>query len=110
MSEPAVPTTPKNPWKSPTYPDRVHAKERPQWLALLKDYREKVEQASRDLGSSPSPAKQRLFFQMQGALDQIADAVHRLPGEVGELYEEDKHRLEEAKAALERVLARWSTA
>ena len=47
---------------------------------------------------------------MQGALDQIADAVHRLPGEVGDLYEEDKHRLEEAKAALDRMLARWATA
>jgi hypothetical protein len=41
---------------------------------------------------------------MLGARDQIADAARRLPGEVGELYEEDRHRLEEAVAALDRLI------
>jgi hypothetical protein len=45
---------------------------------------------------------------MLGACDQVADAVRRLPKETGELYEEDRHRLEEAVAALDRVLARWN--
>ncbi len=109
MSEPAVPAT-KNPWKSPTYPQRVHVSERPQWLALLNDCQQKVEQAGRELGTQATTARQRLHAQMKGALDQIADAVHRLPGEVGDLYEEDKHRLEEAKAALDRLLAQWASA
>jgi hypothetical protein len=109
VSEPAVPAT-KNPWKSPTYPQRVHAMERPQWLALLSDCRQKVEQAGRELGTQANPARQRLHAQMKGALDQIADAVGRLPGEVGDLYEEDKHRLDEAKAALDRLVALWASA
>lgn len=114
MSEPAVslpvPRPNANPWKSPTYPQRVHVREKAQWVALLKELEEKVSQAGRQLGASPSPAKARLYAQMQGAIDQIADSVRRLPGEVGDLYEEDKHRLEEAKAALERLFARWGGA
>ena len=38
------------------------------------------------------------------------EAVRRLPGEVGALYVEDKHRLDEARAALERVIGRWDGA
>jgi hypothetical protein len=60
------------------------------------------------VGNSPSRAGfERLFAQMLGARDQVADAARRLPMEVGELYEEDKHRLEEAVAALDRVFKRW---
>jgi len=44
---------------------------------------------------------------MLGARDQVFDAARRLPGETGELYEEDKHRLEEAVAALDRVFKLW---
>jgi hypothetical protein len=47
---------------------------------------------------------------MLGGRDQIADAVKRLPMEVGDLYEEDRHRLNEAVAALERLFARWDAA
>jgi hypothetical protein len=53
------------------------------------------------------PRFERLYAQMLGARDQVADAARRLPGEVGDLYEEDKHRLEVAVAALERVIAKW---
>ena len=45
---------------------------------------------------------------MLGARDQIAEAVRRLPMEVGGLYEEDRHRLDEAVAALERLSRTWS--
>jgi exonuclease VII small subunit len=60
------------------------------------------------LGNTPNrPAFERLFTQMLGARDQVADAVRRLPMETGELYEEDKQRLEEGVAALDRVFKRW---
>jgi exonuclease VII small subunit len=60
------------------------------------------------LGNSPSrPVFDRLYVQMLGARDQVADAARRLPMEVGDLYEEDRHRLEEAVAALDRVFGRW---
>ncbi|MBV8558874.1 MAG: hypothetical protein JO116_25315, partial [Planctomycetaceae bacterium] len=52
---------------------------------------------------------ERLFFQMEGARDQVADAARRLPGETGDLYEEDRHRLDEAVAALDRVFRRWDS-
>jgi hypothetical protein len=60
------------------------------------------------LGNSPNrPGFERLFAQMLGCRDQVADAARRLPMEVGDLYEEDKHRLLEAVAALDRVFKRW---
>jgi hypothetical protein len=50
-----------------------------------------------------------MLHQMQGARDQIADAVRRLPMETDDLYEEDRHRLDEAVAALNRLFERWDT-
>jgi hypothetical protein len=52
----------------------------------------------------------RLYSQMQGARDQVAEAVRRLPMEVGGLYHEDHERLEQAKAAIERTWRRWEKA
>ena len=46
---------------------------------------------------------------MLGARDQVADAVKRLPLETGHLYEEDRHRAEEAVAALDRLFKTWDT-
>ena len=46
---------------------------------------------------------------MLGARDQVADAARRLPMETGDLYEEDKHRLEAGVAALDRVFQKWET-
>ena len=43
---------------------------------------------------------------MAGARDQIAVAASRLSMEVGEMYAEDRHRLEEGVAALDRLVAR----
>jgi hypothetical protein len=58
-------------------------------------------------GSQQRSTFDRLFAQMLGARDQVADCARRIPGETGGLYEEDHHRLEEALAALDRVEARW---
>jgi len=52
---------------------------------------------------------ERMLHQMQGAQDQIADAVRRLPMETNDLYEEDRHRLDEAVAALNRLFERWDS-
>ena len=107
----AVPSQPAHPQKSPTYPQRVHVRERAQWQAVLKTWEDRIAEARRSLDSRGAghPAHDRLYAQMLGARDQIADAARRLPMEVGELYEEDKHRLEEAVAALERLFDRWES-
>ncbi len=108
MAHPDVPAQPKSPLKSPSYPQRVHIRERAKWEAVLKGWDQKIAVASRALATSADrPAAEKSYAQMLGARDQIADAVARLPMEVGEMYHEDQHRLEEAVAALERLFARW---
>jgi hypothetical protein len=85
---------------SPSYPQRVHLKERPHWESVLRSWTERIAEFERSAAGS---ADARTLGQMHGALDQIADAARRLPGEVGDLYDEDKHKLEEAVHALERI-------
>ena len=60
------------------------------------------------IGTSQNRAPyERLYAQMLGARDQVAEAARRMPMETGDLYEEDHHRLEEAVAALDRVFKNW---
>jgi hypothetical protein len=108
VSEPAVPTA-KNPWKSPSYPQRVHVRERAQWKALVGQYQERVAQAGRELQPGASAARRRLYAQLQGAIDQMSEAARRMPGETADLYADDHHRMEEAKAAADRLLKSWPT-
>ncbi|MFO0910575.1 MAG: hypothetical protein U0794_19885 [Isosphaeraceae bacterium] len=112
---PPAPVQPSGPFKNPSYPQRVHAHERPHWLAVLAACEHKVADARTKLESLGSnaperPRFERLFAQMLGARDQVADSVRRLPGEVGGLYLEDLERLEQAVAALDRVIAAWEAA
>jgi hypothetical protein len=106
-----VPAAPASPFKSPTYPQRVHVQERAKWNALLAHWEARVAEAGKkleSLGNHPEKATyHRLYVQMLGSRDQIADAVKRLPGEVGDLYDEDRHRVELAVAALERIGKAW---
>jgi hypothetical protein len=51
----------------------------------------------------------RTFHQLQGARDQIAEGVRRLPLEAGELYHEDKERYHQALAAFNRVWQKWES-
>ncbi len=101
------------PYRNPSYPHRTHTAEGPKWRALLDEWRTNVAAATSKLnvlGNHPRRADfEFLADQMQGALDQIADMARRLPGEVGELYTEDKHKLEQAVAALGRLLKKWET-
>ncbi len=114
MSEtPNFPAALANPKRNPSYPKRTHSGEGPQWRELLATWQGKVAKAAarlKTLGDNPKKADYLYAYaQMQGAIDQIADAVRRLPGEVGDLYAEDKHRVDQAVAALERLLAKWET-
>ena len=105
------PPQPPDARRSPSYPQRVHIRERAQWQAVLAGAEEKLRAAQQKfavLGPGADREKYSLLLaQLAGARDQIADAVRRLPMEVGGLYDEDKHRVEEAEKAVERILARW---
>jgi hypothetical protein len=101
----------RDPWKNPSYPQRVHLAERAQWDQVLATCEERIASARRQLstlgqGANRAPFE-RLYAQMLGARDQVAEAARRMPLETGGLYEEDRHRLEEAVAALDRVFKRW---
>lgn len=93
--------------RNPSYPARVHAYEAPKWRDLLAGIEARLESARSRWGATKDAAKkgnsERLVHQLAGARDQVADCVRRLPQEVGELYEEDHHRLEQAVAAFDRV-------
>jgi hypothetical protein len=102
-----------DPRKNPSYPQRVHVHERARWQGVLLQCDERIAAARAKLGGvarGPNRAAlERLFAQMLGACDQVAEAARRLPTETGELYREDRHRLEEAVAALERVCQRFES-
>ena len=102
-----------DPRKNPSYPQRGHIHERAQWEGVLQQCEDRLAAARAKLnGTSSGPNKavfERLFAQMLGARDQVAEAARRLPMETGDLYAEDKHRLEEAVAALDRVCQKWES-
>lgn len=92
--------------KNPSYPYRVHTHEKPFWDGILQRLDQRLNQASEAAGAQASQEKQFLLVQLAGARDQVYEMARRLPGEVGELYEEDRHKLEQAVAAFDRVAAR----
>jgi hypothetical protein len=104
---PATPTsaaTNADPRFSPTYPQRVHARERGHWDELLARWERRIAEAAAGLaGRADQSEGERLLARMSGARDQLADAVRRLPLEAGDLYREDRHRADEAIGALERL-------
>lgn len=104
MSETVTPPAEVDPRRSPSYPQRVHIRERAHWRSVLAEVDAKVAEARKRAGTGTGAAK--TLAQLAGARDQVADAVARLPMEVGEMYAEDRHRLEEAIAALDRLAAR----
>jgi hypothetical protein len=102
-----------DPRKNPSYPQRVHLQEKPHWQGVLQSVEARLADARQKLqilGNNPKrPAFERIYAQMLGSRDQVADAVKRLPLETGGLYEEDHHRVEEAVAALDRLFQRWDS-
>ena len=112
-AEADVPARPQpvDPLKNPSYPQRVHIHERAHWQEILRRCEQRIATARQELnglGDGPNRAAfERLYAQMLGARDQVADAARRLPVETGDLYAEDRQRVHEAVAALERSLQRW---
>ncbi|GAC1467634.1 MAG: hypothetical protein NVSMB9_09430 [Isosphaeraceae bacterium] len=111
----SAPTRAVNPYKNPSYPQRDHIHERLHWQGVVTSCEEGIANtraAIAALGPEAAnhPTMERLYAQMIGARDQVADAARRLPGETGDLYEEDKHRVEEGVAAMERVRRQWEDA
>ncbi len=109
---PAPTTTTPNPYKNPSYPQRIHLGERQALLAILQScddrldgFRQKLDVVGK---RADRPTYERLFLQLQGARDQVADAVRRLPLEAGSLYHEDRERLQAASEAFDRLAKRWS--
>jgi hypothetical protein len=104
---------PAVPFKSPTYPLRTHFAERAELEQRLRSIEERLQAVRRQLdalGSRPDPSGlERLYVQMLGARDQVAEAVRRLPLETGALYDEDKERYTEAVAAFDRAHRRWES-
>ncbi len=103
-----------NPFQNPSYPKRVHVLERAQLEQSLRSCDERMSPVLRKLNALGNHADrstyERLYHQLLGARDQVAEAVRRLPLETGGLYHEDKERYEQALAAFDRILKRWSIA
>ena len=104
---------PAVPFKSPTYPLRTHFRERGELEQQLRSADERIQAVRQKLdvmGNHPDrTVLERLYLQMVGARDQIAEGVRRLPLETGALYDEDHERYAEAVAAFERVHRRWES-
>ena len=113
-NEHAVPARTTDSVSNPSYPKRVHLLERAELDGALRSCEQRLSLARQQLPEVASSANravlERLLHQMQGACDQVAEAVRRLPLEVGGLYHEDKERFENAMAAFDRTLARWEKA
>ncbi len=97
--------------ENPTYPQRTHYAERPQLEETLRSWEQKINGLAGKLsalGNHPGRAAyERFYHQMQGARDQLAEAVGRMPLETGALYEEDHERYKAAVAALGRLFQAW---
>jgi hypothetical protein len=110
---PARGKRPADPYRNPTYPSRTHFDERAGLEEALRAADDRVSSAFQKLSALANDPRKasfvRLFHQMQGARDQIADAVGRMPLEEGSLYREDQERLEQAREALERTWSRWQS-
>ncbi len=104
VSEPIAAPTDVDPLRNPSYPQRIHIRERAKWATVLAESDARIAAATARGGAGPDSAKR--FAQMSGARDQIANSAKRLPMVVGEMYAEDRHRLEEAVAALDRLIAK----
>jgi hypothetical protein len=113
-AEPAAGSRQADPNRSPTYPQRVHLDERGQLEEALRSCDQRLGSALQKLNvlanHADKPRLARLYHQMQGARDQVAEAVRRLPLEVGGLYHEDRERFQNAMDAMDRIGRRWEKA
>jgi len=103
-----------DPYHNPSYPERCHLLERARLEEALRSCDERINSASQKLSAVANhpqkPLFVRLFHQMQGARDQVAEAARRLPLETGSLYHEDHQRFQDAMEALNWIWRRWEKA
>ncbi len=103
-----------DPFHNPTYPVRDHILECAELEKAVRSCTDRVNSARQKLNSVVNHPKQasfvRLYLQMLGARDQLAEAARRMPLETGDLYHEDKERFEQALAALDRLWQSWEKA
>jgi hypothetical protein len=101
------------PYKNPSYPARIHFDERAALLESLRSREARIQTVRQRLDTLTNHPQRaayvRVYHQMLGARDQLADTVRRLPLETGELYHEDHERYQIALAAFDRVAGRWET-
>lgn len=101
-----------DPFRNPSYPARTHFHEREKLEASLRDAEERLSAARQKMGAisnhPQTAALTRLYHQLMGARDQIADTVRRIPLEASDLYREDQERYHNAVAAFERVWRKWN--
>jgi hypothetical protein len=104
---------PVDPFHNPSYPARNHFHEREELEESLRAAEERVSAARQKLSALTSHPQRaafvRLYHQMMGARDQIAECAGRIPLEAADLYQEDKERYVQAVAALERTWEKWQT-
>ncbi len=100
-----------DPFHNPSYPQRVHIVERAELEESLRSCDARISAIRLKLNAlgnhASRPTYERLYHQMLGARDQVAETVRRIPLETGGLYHEDKERYEQGLAALDRVLKKW---
>jgi len=108
---PATTSSRALPEGNPTYPQRTHFGEKAALESTLRSWDEKIAGFAGKLSvlgsGSERAGRERLFHQMMGARDQMAESVLRMPLETGSLYVEDGERLRNAEAALVRLTQRW---
>jgi hypothetical protein len=102
-----------DPFHNPSYPKRTHFHERDKLEESLRLAETRLNAARQKLDALSNHAQHahfvKLWHQMQGARDQIAETVRRLPLEAGDLYEDDKERYTQAVSALDRLWRKWES-
>jgi hypothetical protein len=110
----AVVSDKADPYHNPTYPQRVYLDERSELEDALRSCDQRLGSALQKLSvlanDGEKPRFVRLFHQLQGARDQVAESVRRLPLETGGLYHEDRERFQQGIEAFERIWSRWEQA
>jgi hypothetical protein len=103
-----------DPFHNPTYPARTHFHDREKLQSVLRDAEERLSTTRQKLGTMDSHPRRaefvRLYHQLMGARDQIADCARRIPLEAADLYNEDQERYHNAVAAFERIWNKWEAA
>ena len=110
-AEPTSVSGTADPDHNPSYPRRTMCSSAPSSKRRCAACDQRLDAALQKLNVLANHAERpvfvRLYHQMQGARDQAAEAVRRLPLEVGGLYHEDHERFEQAIAAIDRIWRRW---